>query len=571
MTPNEPAAGVQDAGLRALLTESWEETMRMDPLFATSVGDHRYDALMPAAGPDAVLARRAARDGWLARARALQPRSRQDALTLRLFVEDLETDAATDVCEAHTWMVSARSTPVVTVNNLAELMPVETMDQARSYAARLHASREHVQGVIAGLRLGIATGRTPARESVERMITQARDALAVPRPQRPFLAPLTRFREGMPSTDPDRRLVDAMAAGAEDSVHSDWVGWLRFLEEELLPAARPTEREGTLHLPDGQACYQALARRETSLDRTAAEHHRVGLDALRDIHAEMRVLGQKLFGTDDLPTLLARLREDPALRFTTGPEIQAKAEEALARANAAVPRFFGRLPRAGCEVKPIPDYEAPYTYIAYYNPVVPGVRGGEYRINLYAPETRNRFEAEVLAWHESVPGHHFQIAIQQELPEMPAFRRYLGTTAFVEGWALYTERLADEMGLYSGDLDRMGMLSFDTWRASRLVVDTGLHAMGWTREQAVQFMLANTALAENNIRNEVDRYVTWPGQALAYKTGQIEMWALRREAERRLGPRFDLPAFHDMILGQGAVTLPVLRDQVEAWIVARGG
>ncbi|MCA9571885.1 MAG: DUF885 domain-containing protein, partial [Myxococcales bacterium] len=209
------------------------------------------------------------------------------------------------------------------------------------------------------------------------------------------------------------------------------------------------------------------------------------------------------------------------------------------------------------------------TTIAYYRPPVPGEQPGAYYINVYAPETRPRHEAEVLAFHESIPGHHLQIALAQETGDIPMFRRHLGATAFVEGWALYTEQLADEMGLYSADIDRFGMYSFELWRASRLVVDSGLHAKGWTRQQAIDFMLENTPLAENNIVNEVDRYITTPGQALAYKTGQLEIWRLRRDAEARLGDRFDIKAFHDVVLGAGAVSLPVLRQRVEAWVASR--
>jgi uncharacterized protein (DUF885 family) len=219
----------------------------------------------------------------------------------------------------------------------------------------------------------------------------------------------------------------------------------------------------------------------------------------------------------------------------------------------------------------IPPYEAPFSTIAYYRPPhYDGSKPGEYFINTYQPETRPRYELEALTWHESIPGHHLQIAIAQELGELPMYRKLYGSTAFVEGWALYTERLADEMGLYTGDLDRLGMLSYDAWRASRLVVDTGLHAMGWTRAQAEAFMLAHTALTPANIGNEVDRYIAWPGQALAYKFGQLEIFALRRQAEAALGPRFSLPGFHDVVLAGGGVTLPVLRLRVEAWITAGG-
>jgi uncharacterized protein (DUF885 family) len=211
--------------------------------------------------------------------------------------------------------------------------------------------------------------------------------------------------------------------------------------------------------------------------------------------------------------------------------------------------------------------EAPQSTIAYYHqPATDGSRPGRYMINTYLPTTRPRYEAEALAFHEAVPGHHLQIAIAQELGDLPTFRKHMGTTAFVEGWGLYAERLAGEMGLYTGDTDRFGALSYDAWRACRLVVDTGLHAMGWTRQQAIDYMVENTVLAPNNIVNEVDRYLTWPGQALAYKVGQREILALRDEAREKLGARFDIKGFHDAVLGQGAVTLPVLREQVEAWM-----
>jgi uncharacterized protein (DUF885 family) len=315
-----------------------------------------------------------------------------------------------------------------------------------------------------------------------------------------------------------------------------------------------------------------LIEHYTTLPRSADDIHALGLAELARIHAEMAEIGQRALGESDVPTLIRRLRDDPTLKFAEGPEVLATAERALRRAEAAVPSVFGRLPETRCVVREIPLFEAPYTTIAYYRQPNPnGSKPGEYFVNTWAPETRPRHEAEALAFHESVPGHHLQIALSYESADVPAFVRYDGATAFVEGWALYAERLADELGLYSTDVDRLGMLSFDTWRASRLVVDTGLHHLGWSREQAVQFMLASTPLAENNIRNEVDRYVTWPGQALAYKTGQIELLALRAEAEAALGDRFDLAAFHDLVLRDGAISLPMLREAVAAWIAGRRG
>ena len=261
---------------------------------------------------------------------------------------------------------------------------------------------------------------------------------------------------------------------------------------------------------------------------------------------------------------LRALREDPALHFTTREEIEATARAALERANAAIGDWFGRLPKAPCEVVVMAAHEEKHSTIAYYrDPAADGSRPGQYYLNTYAPETRPRYEAETLAFHESVPGHHLQLAIMQEVAELPAFRRYNGSTAYIEGWGLYTERLAEEMGLLSTEIDRFGVLSFDAWRASRLVVDTGMHALGWTRQQAIDFMVEHTALGENNIANEVDRYISYAGQALAYKLGQLELLRLRSEARERQGDRFDIKRFHDVVLEQGALPLPILRAVVE--------
>ena len=297
------------------------------------------------------------------------------------------------------------------------------------------------------------------------------------------------------------------------------------------------DRPGLCHLPGGEATYRSLARAHTSLDATPDELHRTGLAEIDRIDVELTDLVGRTIGTRTLPDALAALRGDPALHFGTRDEVFAKAVSALERATEAIPGWFGRLPQAPCEVVRMGAHEEEHSTIAYYrHPAEDGSRPGQYYVNTAHPETRPRYEAEVLAYHESIPGHHLQIAIAQELADLPAFRRHLGPTAFFEGWGLYTERLADEMGLYSGDLDRIGVLSFDAWRASRLVVDTGMHAMGWTRQQAIDFMLEHTALAPNNIANEVDRYIVIPGQALAYKTGQLEILRLRAEARERARP-----------------------------------
>jgi len=301
----------------------------------------------------------------------------------------------------------------------------------------------------------------------------------------------------------------------------------------------------------------------TSLDLTPAQLHQTGLDEVARINRETTELGAKVFGIDDRKEILQKLRNDHSLYFSSRDEVAAKAESALAKANEAISKWFGRLPRTPCEVVRMEPHEEKHSTIAYYRPpAADGSRPGRYYINTSAPETRPRYEAEALAYHEAVPGHHLQIAIAQELDGIPEFRKNSGVTAFIEGWGLYSERLADDMGLYSSDLDRIGILSYDSWRACRLVVDTGMHAMGWTRQQAIDFMFQNSALAMNNIVNEVDRYITWPGQALAYKTGQLEIMRLRREARARLGASFDIRGFHDALLGNGAIPLKALRQVI---------
>jgi uncharacterized protein (DUF885 family) len=339
-----------------------------------------------------------------------------------------------------------------------------------------------------------------------------------------------------------------------------------FLAEELGPVARGDNRPGLGALPGGDVTYGHLVRSHTTLDLTPEAIHAIGLTETSRIDAEFEELGGRLLGTGDRAEVLQRLRTDPALYFSTREEVLTVAKTSLARANDAIGDWFGRLPITPCIVVEMGPHEAKHSTIAYYRqPAADGSRPGSYYINTTEPETRPRYEAETLAFHEAVPGHHLQLAIAQELAGLPTFRRLTGPTAYIEGWGLYSERLSEEMGLLTGDLDRFGILSFDAWRACRLVVDTGLHALEWSRDRAIRFMVEHTALAENNIANEVDRYLALPGQALAYKLGQLEILRLRDEARAALGPRFDIRSFHDAVLGEGAVGLGTLRAAIGAW------
>ncbi|MEE9384995.1 MAG: DUF885 domain-containing protein [Nannocystaceae bacterium] len=564
----EAASGVHDAALRTLLETHWAYVLEQNPQRATQLGVHAYDHRLANESIAEELRDKARRREDFAAVTAIDPASLNaaDRVTWQLFKGDLETDLATEVCELSHWNVTARGGAVGTMNRLPDLHRVDTVRDGNNLLARYRGLAMVIDHKIEKLRAGAAAGKFGNSESIRRAIEIT---------HRQLDQPLQKWRLFEPGSvaRPDWSAEEqaAFLAGLEsvilDTVKPAVRRYVAVLEQELLPRARDDQHSGLASISDGVACYAALIRRYTTLPLSPHEIHELGLREMARINTEMRELGERIFGGGDLPQTLRRLRTDKALYFSTEQEVQQLAVDALAAAKEKMPLFFGRLPQADCQVVPIPELDAPYTTIAYYNgPFPDGSKPGEYFINTYAPATRPRYEARVLAYHESIPGHHLQISIAQELPEVPAFRKYGGETVFVEGWALYTERLADEMGLYTDDLDRMGVLSFDAWRAGRLVVDTGLHAKGWSRQAAIDYLSQNTALAANNIDNEVDRYISTPGQALAYKIGQLEILKLRAAAKESLGAKFDIRRFHDVVLGAGAVPLSTLRERVANYV-----
>jgi len=561
-------AATPGESLALLCTEYWEASLRADPVEATTLGDRRYDERLTDITPAGRAIRQRELRFFQSRARGLDvekldARARVD----RAFLLDvIASEIARLECDFDGWVVDPLDGPQVAFMNIPAVQPVRTPAEARAMVHRWEKMGPTLDAHIANLRRGLAEGRVAARPSVEKVLAALDAQLERPVEEWPVLEPLAEKHADWPAeerTQFERGLRAAVTSGFVPALER----YREMLRREILPATRPAERAGLTHLHGGDDCYTKMILRHTSLELPATEIHRIGQEEVKRIRAEMQELGAKVLGTSDLPEILRRLRTDPALHFTTREEVEGTARAALARAQAATPQWFGIQPKKPCEVVRMEPHEEPYSTIAYYRqPALDGSRSGRYYINTWKPETRPRYEAEALAFHEAVPGHHLQIAIAQELGDLPEFRKHTGCTAFVEGWALYTERLADEMGLYSGDLDRIGKLSFDAWRCCRLVVDTGIHSLGWSRQQAIEFMVQNTALAENNIENEVDRYITWPGQALAYKLGQIEILRLREVARTRLGDRFDIRTFHDVVLRNGAVTLPTLAALVEEWL-----
>jgi len=562
-----------DRALRELAFAYWEARVRDHPIEATVYGDHRFDHLLDDLSADARAASQA-RLGRLERdVRAIEPEglSGDARITRSALLEQVRTDLALLDCALERWTVDPIDGIPVHLLNIESYQPIETPEQGRALAERWLDVARFVDVAIANVRDGLGVGLVAVRDPVERVIRELDDLAARPDDEWACLHPLAVDHPDWSPAERSEFDRSARAAVAE-AVRPAFERYRAFLAESVLPAARPSDRPGLMHLPGGREAYDRLILVETSLELAAAEIHETGRREVERVNAEMAALGERALGTSGLPATLARLRSDRALYFTSRDEVADAARVALARAMAATPGWFGVLPRADCVVVPMGEHEELHSTLAYYlSPAPDGSRPGQFFINTSEPETRPRYEAEVLAYHESIPGHHLQIAIAQEVAELPEFRRHLGVTAFFEGWGLYTERLADEMGLYTGDLDRMGMLSMDAWRACRLVVDTGMHALGWTRREAIEFMLANTALAENNIVNEVDRYIVWPAQALAYKTGQLELLRLRAEAEEALGSRFDVRSYHDAVLRNGALPLPTLRGVVAAYIAEVAG
>lgn len=420
-----------------------------------------------------------------------------------------------------------------------------------AYLSRLEKLGGFFDRHVERYRQAATDGRFPTELGVRQAIAQVDAYLATPVERDPLLRP----------DGPDARVAEVIAAGVRPALRR----YRTALAEDLLPVGRAGERVGLCHVPGGTDAYLDLVRAYTTTELGPDEIHRIGLDLVAELRAEFAERGGRTLGTGDVEEVLVRLREDPALRFGTAEQIVDTVTGALRRAEEALPDWFSSYDIAPCVVREMDPAEAENSVLGYYvAPAADGSRPGAHVVNTYRPDTRARFEYEVLAFHESVPGHHLQIAVAQSRDDLPRFRRFAFFDAHGEGWGLYTERLGDEMGLYTSDLSRLGMVSFDAWRACRLVVDTGMHHLGWSRERAIAYMRDNTALSQTNIANEIDRYIAMPGQALAYMIGRLRIRQLRDRARAARGPEFDIRAFHHEVLAHGPLPLDTLEELIAA-------
>ena len=445
-------------------------------------------------------------------------------------------------------------------NVLASLpkVPVDTDERRQGYLTRLHGLEDMLATVTQRHEDGARQGRTAVTRLVEAAIAQL-DLMI----EDPTMGAVVRTDA---DADADDAFARAVSAAVDGHARPALAAYRDTLQTSVLPYARDDEHPGICHLPDGEDMYRALARLHTSMSATPEELHEMGCEIVDQVMEEMIGTGSDLFGTTDIFEIFERLNHT-SLRYRSREEMLEHAQRVVAAAEAEAPKWFATVPDVACTVAAVPEAEEAGMGSAYYMPgAIDGSRPGTYYLNTSQPENRHRYVAEDIAFHEAVPGHHFQLTIAMESNNLAPARQVLGDTACAEGWGLYSERLADEMGLYTDDLARMGLFAADSWRASRLVVDTGLHAMGWSRRRAVNWMADHTPLPRLEVETEIDRYISFPGQALAYMVGRREIVRLRAEATERLGERFDLREFHDLVLRAGILPLPALGRTVERWI-----
>jgi uncharacterized protein (DUF885 family) len=453
------------------------------------------------------------------------------------------------------------------VPSVLEVSPARTLKDYEDALKRLQSVPKLVDQKIALLREGLAKGVTQPKIVLRDIPGQVDRILEAAPAQSVLFKIFQQFPDSISVADQDR-LRRAAAAQVDGAVYPAFRKFRDFLTKKYIPGSR--ESIALSSLPNGSAWYRYKTLQMTTTHLTPQEIHEIGQREVKRIRAEMdkTIASTGFHGSFD--EFVAFLRTDPRFYYTRADDLVTGYRDICKRVDAELPRLFGKLPRTPYGVKEIDAYRAPSETTAFYEPgPVDGSRSGTYRVNTYKLEARPKFEMEVLSLHESVPGHHLQIALAHELDNVPEFRKQLEPTAFVEGWGLYSESLGYEIGLYKGPYSKFGQLSYDMWRACRLVVDTGMHALGWTRQQAIDFMKANTALTEQNIVVEVDRYISWPGQATAYKIGQLKIRELRTMAEQKLGPKFDERQFHDLVLSAGAIPLDVLEKRVQDWLEVR--
>ncbi len=569
---NPPAQSVSveanRKALNALFDEYWQANLQHQPEFASSLGDKRFNDRITDYSAKAENAWLERESNYLMQLAAIDPAGFTEQektsreLLLRQFTDDLE---AADFKE---WEMPLNQMDGI-YSTYPRLVPQLSFTSVKDYddwIARLHAIPKAFEQVTANMSIGIDDHRVPPKFLLQKALDQVNELAGQKPEDSPLAMPLKSFPTALPATE-QARVRDEMLDAIAKEVLPAYRRFAHFLEVSYIPAGR--EQPGASALPDGAKYYAFCLRRSTTTGLTTEQIHQIGLDEIKRDEAQMVVIAQRL-GFADLPTFRASLKTNPKLHPASPAALLDAYRGYLGPMQTKLPQFFGRLPKAPFEVTAVPEYMEKTSAPAYYEPGAPdGSRPGRLRIDTYNATERNLYAVEAIAYHEGIPGHHLQISIARELDGLPAFRKFGGYTAYAEGWGLYAEHLGKDVGFYQDPYSDYGRLEADIWRAIRLVVDTGVHSQHWSRQQMVDFFHDHSAIDEPSIQAEVDRYIAWPGQATAYKIGQLKILELRDRAKSALGDKFDLRAFHDQILDSGALPLDLLSDRIDAWIASQ--
>ena len=561
------AAFAQDPGkaLHDLFNREWQYQLQQSPTRASSMGDRRWNDRWTDLSMDAIKKRHEHRVGVLAELMRIDRSklSRSDQLNYDLFKRDYETDIEEFKFQGYLIPLNQRG-GIQSQNELADSLRFETVKDYEDWIARIKAFPVFMDQTIALMREGAKARVVLPKVIMQRIPAQIDKQIVPSADQSLYYKPFKRFSPNIPVSEQERLMREAIPA-IEANIIPSYRRFKKFFVEEYLPAT--FDQVGVWQTPQGADMYAFLVRKYTTTNTTPKEVHERGLSEVRRIREAMQKVMDQVGFKGTLAEFFAFLRTDKRFYYATPEELFVAYEAISKRIDPNLVKVFKILPRMPYGVQAIPSNIAPDTTTAYYRqPSADGSRAGTYFVNLYQPEARPKWEMMALSLHEAVPGHHLQIALAQELGEIPNFRRFGGYTAFVEGWALYAESLGEDMRLYDDPYAKFGQLSYEMWRAVRLVVDTGMHQMKWTRKQAIDYFMENCPKQELDIINEIDRYIAWPGQALAYKTGELKIKELRQRASKDLGEKFDLREFHEVVLGSGAVPLDVLERNVDEWI-----
>jgi prolyl oligopeptidase len=563
------AAIAEDAALtkqfRGLLDSEWQYVLRESPTFASHLGDKRYNDRWPDVSLVAIARRHEHAVDLLAKLDAIDPAKLPpaDRLNYMLFKKEIAEGIEQYPFRWHLVPLNQRE-GIQDESQVADAIVFQTVKDYEDWIARLRSFPAYLDQTIELMRAGAKERIIQPKVVMRRLPDQIRKQIVTDPTQSVYFKPLKTFPADIPAAEQERLRGEAAAAIREQIVPA-YEKFAKFFDEEYFPAC--LDEVGVSQFPRGQEFYALRCRIFTTTSLTPDEIHAIGLKEVARIRAEMEQIVKDVKFEGSFQEFLVHLRNEKEFYYDDPRDLMNGYLALCKRVDPQLTKLFRNLPRIPYGLEPIPDHIAPDTTAAYYRqPSADGTRAGTYFVNLYRPEMRPKYEMEALSLHEAVPGHHLQLALQAELGELPPFRRYGGFTAYIEGWALYAESLGDQLGCYQDPYSKFGQLTYEMWRAVRLVVDTGMHSKGWTREQAIEFFRENTAKTELDIVNEVDRYISWPGQALAYKIGELKIKELRDRAKAKLGDKFDIREFHDVILRQGAVPLDVLEQIVDEWL-----